>query len=236
MLTEPGPRPRVAPFHYRNDRRLGLLIIGGSFVASLLFSLWAREHAQPEESQPPGPPTTEGVVGWQKHVDPVATLAKARALTQRNLLRGMVADGVSSAGTIDFSAGSPDVRYAFQSPPGHGPQPARDHGTLPRHTYCGRQRVHIQKLGIVAEPDNSQASCSVDHSDGLPEPRCTLSQIWAFGKQKGAPTDRPARIEYYRSKAGPAWRFIIPNSPYRFAIAGDCQRELSEVEAFGFVP
>jgi len=236
MVTDLQPLPRVAPFRYRNDRRLGLLIITGSFLVAIAFSLWARERAQPEESVPPGPATTTGVVGWPKRVDPIATLASAKEITRRKLLRGIAMDGVTSTGTLDFSTATADARYSFQSAPGQGPQPAREHGTLSRRAYCGRQAVVIQKQGMVAQPDNSLAACTADHSESLPDPRCSLAEIWAAAKLKNAPTDRVARVEYYRSKAGPAWRFTIPNSPYRFSWYGDCRRELSETEAIGFVP
>ncbi len=236
MATDLQPLQRVAPFRYRNDRRLGLFIITGSFLASIAFSVWARRRAQPEESVPPAPATTEGVVGWPKRVDPIAALAKARELTRRDILRGIAMDGVASTGTLDFSTATADVRYSFQSGPGQGPQPAREPGTVPRRAYCGRQAVSIQKLGIVAQRDNSRAACTADHSEGLPDPRCSLAQIWTAAKLKNAPTDRVARVEYYRSKAGPAWRFAIPNSPYHFSLYGDCRRELSETEAIGFVP
>jgi hypothetical protein len=40
-----------------------------------------------------------------------------------------------------------------------------------------------------------------------------------------------ARIEYYRSRVGPAWKFELPGTPHKYSLYGDCGRELSEAEA-----
>src|SRR4051794_18816624 len=122
----------AAPMHpvesRKTDRLRGLLIVGIAFVACLGVSIWAKDKSRPETSQPPGPPTTQGVVGWPSAVDPVRTLPQARELTRRSLLRNIDADGVKSDGTMDFKAGQGSVRYTFQSPPMQGPQPPREPG------------------------------------------------------------------------------------------------------------
>jgi hypothetical protein len=38
-------------------------------------------------------------------------------------------------------------------------------------------------------------------------------------------------MEYYRSKAGPAWRMSLPGGRFQLALSGDCQRELTRDEA-----
>jgi hypothetical protein len=48
--------------------------------------------------------------------------------------------------------------------------------------------------------------------------------------------DRLARIEYYRSRSGPAWRFSMPGTKHHFSLYGDCQRLLKGREARGNVP
>jgi hypothetical protein len=215
----------------RRDRTRGLVIVGVTFALCLVGSAWVRRASRPELGVPPAPPTSAGVAGFPKAVDGVKTLATARSITRRNMLRGIVFDGVHSDGTVDVSDGSGRISYAFQSAAGQGPQPQRDPGTLARRWYCGRQTVNVKKEGIVAEQDNVDAGCSTHPVDPLPEPHCTPAKVWELALGKGAPKDRPARLEYYRSSAGPAWRFEQPGTRFRFALYGDCGRELTSPEA-----
>jgi hypothetical protein len=233
------PPPVVGPPHAgpdRRDRLKGLSIVAVTFVVCLCISYWAEKKSQPEASEPPAPPTTQGVQGFPNAIDPLGTLAAAKGLTRRPMLRGFVAEGVKSDGTLDVSEGRGSLRYSFQSPAGHGPQPPRERGTLARQHYCGRQNVVVKKEGMAAEPDLAGAICSPHASDPLPDPRCTLAQVWKHALAKGAPSDKPARIEYYRAAAGPAWRFELAGTLYRFALYGDCQRELKGAESNGSVP
>jgi hypothetical protein len=220
----------------RRDRLIGLVIVGVSFSLALAVSWWAKVASRPERSAPPGPPTIEGIVGWPEAVDPVRTVTAARGLTRRVMFRGFVAEGVRSDGTVDLSEGPGRVRYSFQSPAGHGPQPPREPGTLPRRHYCGKQSVNLRKEGLVAEPDQADYPCPPQHFDALAEPRCGPREVWARARERGAPKDRMARIEYYRSRVGPAWRFELPGTPHRFSLYGDCGQELDAADAIGSVP
>jgi hypothetical protein len=228
-LTSP-PAPRGP------DKLHGLLVVGGAFVISLGISLWAKRTSEPEQGLPPAPPTTAGIVGFPSAVDPLATLAAARDLTRRNLLRGIVIEGVGPSGTVDLKSPGAGARYSFQSLAGQGPQPARVPGQVPRRNLCGRQRVELRAKGLYAEPDQLDAPCLPSQSEPLPEPRCKLSDLWERARAKGASSQHAARIEYYRSAAGPAWRFELPDGSVRFSIYGDCRRELSHGEATGSVP
>ncbi len=220
----------------KKDRILGLAVVLLAFGACLALSFWAKIESRPEVAQPPGPPTTEGVVGYPSAVDPITILPVARGLTPRPLLRGMVLEAVKSDGTIDVSEGPGRARYSFQSDQGHGPQPPRAAGTLPRRHYCGKQNVHLRKEGLVADPDATDFPCSAAPLDALPDPRCGPREVWAQAIKDGAPKDRIARIEYYRSRAGPAWRFDLPGTSHRFSVYGDCVRKLDGKEAVGSVP
>jgi hypothetical protein len=220
----------------RRDRLRGLFILVFAFAVSLGISLWAKHASEPEQSRTPAPPSTGGVVGFPRGVDPIKTLPRAQELTRRSILRGFVAEGVKANGTLDVLSGNARVRYAFQSSPGHGPQPPRVPGVVPRRLFCGRQTVHVQRQGIYAEPDQTEALCPPTHSDTLPRPRCTLQEIWQHAIERGVSKERLARIEYYRSVAGPAWRFELPDGSQRFSVYGDCQRELSPAESVGSVP
>ncbi len=214
----------------QRDKVIGTIIVAVAFVLSLGISLWAKHASRPEVSDPPGPPTREGVIGYPSKVDVVATLPAARALTKRSMLRGITADGVRSDGTIDLSEGPGRVKYSFQSPPGQGPQPPREPGTLPRQLYCGKQVVQLRKEGLVADPDKPEITCLTRPSEPLPDPECSMKEVWARAIAHGAPADRLAKIEYIRAHAGPAWRFEIGNK-HKLVLYGDCQRELSGPDA-----
>src|SRR5690606_34759527 len=223
--------------HRRRDKAIGLVIIGVTFVLCILGSLWGKELAEPEVSQPPRPPTTEGVVGWPNKVEAIATLPAAREATQREELRGIVAERASADGTIAVEVTGAEARDSGRSAPGRGRQPAREPGTVPRRSYCGKQNVFIRKRGLVAEADMAGYPCSPRLPEPLPPPQCSLKDVWDFAiKNRGVPTERPARIEYYRAKQGPAYRFTLPGTQHRFSISADCSRELVGGDVFGGVP
>lgn len=238
-MTEPDTKALLAEIEAQRsrDRVVGLMIVVVAFVVSIALSLWAKRASRPEIAEPPPPPTTGGIVGFPNAVDVVGSLAGARAVTKRNLLRNIWAEGVKSDGTLDLNDVSGRARYTFQSLEGEGPQPPREPGTLPRRHYCGKQTVHLKKEGLVADPDVTDYPCPTQLLDPLPEPpRCGFGEVWAHAIKNGAPRNRMARIEYYRAKAGPAWRFEIPGTPHKFALYGDCGRQLEEAEAFTVAP
>lgn len=229
----------LSPSHDRarkRDRRVGLFIISVAFVAALCISWMAKEASRPETSEPPGPPTTTGVVGYPAEVDPIKTLPAARKLTERTILRGIDATGVKSDGTVDLSEGPGRVRYTFQSPPGQGPQPPHDPDSLPLRRYCGQQVVELRHEGLSADPDVARTSCRRVHVDALPDPRCTMRDVWRHALSEGAPKERMAHIEYYRARGGPAWRFDLPGTPYHFVLYGDCGRELHGADTVKVTP
>ncbi|MEP7050293.1 MAG: hypothetical protein ABJB12_08080 [Pseudomonadota bacterium] len=226
------PHPFETPSLRRKDRLRGLVIVGLTFLLCLFVSAWARRRATPVFSAPPAPPSTVGVVGFPDHVDVVKTLARARQVTPRTLLRGITAENVSSDGTVGLAAQPPArVRYTFASAEGEGPQSLREPGTLARHPSCGTQAVVLRKDGMVAEPDAAEVACPEHPSESLPDPHCGVAQVWAHALALGVPKDKLARIEYYRAKAGPAWRFEAAHASGRFSLDGDCKRELDARDA-----
>jgi len=220
----------------RRDKILGLAIVAVTFLLGLGVSVWAKHASRPETSEPPGPPTTAGIVGFPYRVDVVATLNAARQVTKRTLLRGIVLDGVRSDGTIDLTEGPGRARYVFQSPPGRGPQPADAGPPAFRHVYCGRQEVQLRHEGLVAAADQAALACPPDSLEPLPDPQCSLAKIWQHALKKGIRGDRLAHIEYYRANEGPAWRFDLREGGKRFVLYGDCRRELRGTSASGHVP
>lgn len=223
--------------HRRRDRITGLSIVAVAFLASLTLSWWASSVATPEGPTPPEPPTTEGIVGFPGEVDVLGTLDAAWGLTVRDQLRGIVAEGIGKDGTLDLQAPGARLRFAFQSRRGEGPQPPRPKGTLPKRLFCGKQSVHVTAEGMFADPDQPTYPCPARRGEALPEPRCGPKDVWQYAIDvKHYPADKRARIEYFRANAGPAWKFEIPGTRYRFTLYGDCGREITGGDAFGSVP
>lgn len=241
-----GAQPSVPPVagetdevvrRRRRDKIVGLGIVAAAFGVSMLLSLWAKHASTPPVSNEPAPPTTAGLEGFPSQVDPLTVLPVARGLTERPLFRGFVADKVLPNGLMNFSDTATRLRFAFQSLPGQGAQPERPPGTLPSRAYCGRQSVSVRQDGIVAEPDKATFPCPTTTPKALPAPKCRPAALWKLAKKKGASDKRPARIEYYESKKGPAYRFSIPGTKHRFVVAAkDCKRELKGKHAAGNVP
>ncbi|HYP98475.1 MAG TPA: hypothetical protein VER96_07370 [Polyangiaceae bacterium] len=233
----PDSRPDLRPDAGRiarlrqMDRLRGLVIVGATFVLCLLISVWAKRRSLPVLSLPPAPPSSVGVVGFPNSVDSVKSLARARQLSQRNLLRTITADGVKSDGTVDVTTPNGRIRYGFQSAMGEGAEPPRQPDTLARHPYCGRQNILVGKEGMFGEPDDAGATCAPHPLDPLPEPHCSTADVWAHAIGRGVPKERLAHIEYYRAVGGPAWRFEAPHPRGRFTLYGDCQRELDPKDA-----
>jgi hypothetical protein len=210
---------------------LGFAIIGAAFVSALAISWKSSQSVRPNLAEEPAPPTTEGLKGFPDRIDAIESLALAETLTERRQLRRIWASGVASDGTVDLNAPNASVRYEFDSARGEGPEAPRPLGTVPRGPYCGRQTVNITPQGIFSDPDNPTARCAPDAGDALPEPRCTLQHIWQTAVARGADAKGRAVIEYYRSNAGPAWRFSMAGSSVRFSVYGDCERVLAGSDA-----
>lgn len=220
----------------QKDQRMGLLIVGVAFAAGLSISWWARTKSNPAGVAERSPPVTDGIAGFPHRVEAVAALDRARSVSRRNQLRGIAMWGVASDGTVDVSEAGHRIRYVFSSNRGEGPQPPRPPGTLPRRDTCGKQNVHVTADGMSADPDQPAYPCSSIRADPLPDPRCTVKDLWAEAIKRGAPAERRASIEYYRAAAGPAWRFDIPGSWHTMVLYGDCERELTGADTYGSVP
>lgn len=220
----------------RRDRRKGLGIIIAAFLAAIAISWKAKSIANPGEAPAPEPPTSERVQGFPKAVDVLGNLDRAQELTERRQIRGLVADGVKSDGTVDVTQTNSKIKYVFGSRRGEGPQPARPPGTVLRSDYCGRQKVMVTKDGLFAKTDEPRHSCR-RHKKALPTPRCGPKDVWQYAMQKkGAKPEHTAKLEYFNAKAGPSWRFSIRGTSINFVLYGDCQRELKGKESFGSVP
>lgn len=237
MLPKETPdrgKPEDRRKRERRDRRAGSLVIGLAFCSSLLINLAAKRHVERSMPPVPPPPTTDGIAGWPSAVDPVALLSRARQLSVRPLLRGFVATGVSEDGTIDARVTGNGIRYAFGSAREQGPPPPQGSGKRKARDYCGKQYVELASDGLGASRDAPTARCSGLGTEALPPPRCGLAQIWKSAIKRGAPTGELARIEYYRAKVGPAWRFELP-SGFSRVFGPNCKSELKGNETRGSV-
>lgn len=226
-----APPANDRPREGRRDRALGFSIIGVAFLGALAISWTSSQAVRPRVAPEPAPPTSEGLPGFPTRVDPVAALARAETLTERNQLRRMLATGVASDGTVDVSQPGSAILFEFDSKRGEGPEAPRPPGTLPKGPYCGRQQVNIRQDGIYADPDQPAARCAGEAREPLPEPRCSLERIWQNALKRGAPVDGRATIEYYRAQGGPAWRFSLSHPSVRFTLYGDCETPLTGAAA-----
>lgn len=220
----PARAPEAAP--EKRDRLAGFSIIFVAFSAALIISWKASEAVKPNLARHPAPPTSDGIDGYPKKVDPLTTLGLARQISQRDQLRRIVATNVGVDGTVDLEGPNASIRYEFDSAVGEGPEPPRPPGTVRQGRYCGRQSVQVNREGIFADPDQPRAPCRSTFGEPLPEPRCSPAQLWARALERRAPSDGRAVIEYYRAQEGPAWRFTLADTHLSFTVFGDCEREL----------
>lgn len=228
---------RSVPDANRRDKWWGLTIIAASFVGSLGISLWAKHESTPKPPVEPAPPSQERVSGFPSAVRPFDVLERARELTPRTQFRGFVAEGVRPDGTLDFANEKSKLRLSFQSKKGEGPQPLRQGGTLPTRTFCGKQDVRVSKDGIFAEPDVTDLPCAKKEPKNLKPPAaCSLEQVWEVAKKRGVAEDAWARVEFFESRKGSAYRFFH-NGKQRFVVsAKDCEKLLRGKDEQGEVP
>ena len=229
--VHPEPPPPV-----QRDRVAGFSIILVAFCAALVVSWKASEAVKPNVAPEPAPPTGEGLAGYPDRVDPVAALSNAEQLTERDQLRRIVATGVAPDGTVDLQRPDAAIRYEFDSAQGEGPEAPRPPGTVRVMHFCGRQTVQVGRDGIFAEADQPRAACRAHAGAPLPEPRCTTQRLWELARERGAPAEGFATIEYFRAHEGPAWRFSLPAAKVNFTVFGDCERELRGKSARPLLP
>lgn len=220
----------------RRDKLIGLAIIFFGFAISMALSVWGLNRSIPPPAAEPAEPSIVGIEGFPKKVDPFVVVELARELTQRERFQGFVAQGVGRDGLIDFTKKKSDLRISFQSPKGRGVQPQRQPGTLPDRRFCGVQSVSLNKKGLAAKPDAADRPCSSREIKELDSPaHCTLKQVWAQAKKKKVKMKGTARIEYFSTVSGPAYRF--KKDGRSFVVSADkCKKVLTGRASRGSVP
>ncbi len=220
----------------RRDKWTGLAIIGAAFLGCMGLSIWGMQMSTPRTAPAPLPVSQEDLPGFPNAVEPFALLARARALSVRDKLRGLTLQGVRADGTVDLEDAGSSVLFAFQSESGMGPQPVREPGTLPPRRYCGVQHVWVDQRGIVARPDNAAQPCGGKPILDLGAPRhCSLVDLWKVAKKKGFSTKSPAHVEYFSSDGGPAYRITQKKRKLTLSTR-DCSTELKGRATHGNVP
>jgi hypothetical protein len=219
----------------KRDRTQGLTILGAAFLLALLGNWWVKStvHQLPDAATASVPDKT-GLLGFPEHFDPLSALERARDLSVRRWLFGVALAGVRPDGTLDMDHGGA-ARFVFGSRRGDGPQLPVPPGERRRQDHCGRQEVRIDAAGIHAEGDQPEHDCH-GFGEWLPNPVCSLEQIWKFAIEKGASRSGLAEIQYFQSEAGPSWRFRLADSAPEYVLYGDCKRELHGKEAAGKIP
>jgi hypothetical protein len=227
------PKAAAAPENPPNprDRAVGLGLIAVSFVVALAISARSKEASMPVLATEPLAPSVAGIAGFPSSIKPLSLIAAAAELTPREQLVGVAISGAKPDGTIDVQA-TAHARFVFRSPEGQGPEPAREYGELSLKKYCGFQLVHLNNAGLGAAADVSNADCK-RAIEVLPQPSCSVEQLWELGKQKGADPHVTATIEYYRAASGPAWWF--ESGAVSFAVGADCTKVLSDEERAGII-
>lgn len=244
QMSSAGPILSDPRYLELKDRFAGILVLVGAMAACVCFSFWAKEVARPELLLRRVPVTTRGIVGWPHAVDALATLEAARRSSRPRELRQITLEGVKSDGTIDVVTGPGSLTYLFHNgvkkpkpkKPNDSAKPEKsklEKSKAERPPHCPRQVVRVRHDGLDPQSELKDDRCS-DVSGGyepLPIPSCGPKQLWARAIAKGASIQQLAHIEYYRSKAGPAWKMSLPRDRMQIAVSSDCQRELDRLQA-----
>lgn len=220
----------------RRDKWMGLLIIVLAFGGCMGLSLWGMSKSTPQLAPQPEPPSLERIPGYPDHVDPLKLIDRARELSVRSKFRGFVATNVEPSGKVNLKLKTSSVRFSFQDPSGIGHQPPRQGGTLPNRRYCGLQSVFLRKDGIEAAMDQAERACPAAAPENLPFPKdCTLEDVWEIAEKRRVKAQGTARIEYFDSFDGPAYRFR--KDRHQFVVsANDCSKILTGRASRGMVP
>jgi hypothetical protein len=220
----------------KRDRTVGLSILAGAFLLALLGNWWVKVtvHAEPEQLGE-SPPDKTGLLGFPQRFDPLSALERARDRSVRGQwLFGIALKGVRANGTLDFDHGA-TAQFVFGSRRGDGPQAPVPPGERRHQDQCGRQEVSIDAEGLRAGIDDPDHDCH-GFSHWLPDPACSLEQVWKFAADKGTPRTALAEIEYFQAAAGPAWRFRTPDGSHDYVVYGDCTQQLNGKDAAGKIP
>lgn len=240
-MTDPSAPGDEASYLRRADLLKGLFVLFLAIGVAILLNLWSKEQVRPRNPEGATLGTLRGIQGWPDKIDVVGSLDAARDRSKIRELRGITVDGVGSDGVVDLKRRDTASRFVFQGPP--QPRPAKPRAAPsklykdpgPTGPICNKQVVKLRRKGLYLEEDRPDSRCPSDIAEPLPPPLCGAKEVWAHALTKGAKQDALARLDYFRSKAGPAWKFAIAHERFQLFVSGDCKRELLAGETTGKV-
>lgn len=206
----------------------GLPVGTGIFLGISLAILAVAFFLLKASSSPPDPHAAVMQVPGAPHaVDPIALLPTARAQSLvRESLVSIEARFVGSNGLVDLDAkgymGS--ISYTFgETPPEPPPDPSIPVGApQPSRPMPTQARVRLDRAGLQEEPVLIGFS-----SAAVPDPKCSLADVWKAAREAGAPEGAVAVVTYKRDPilpirllgrrdaasfakdSGAAWLFVI---------------------------
>lgn len=139
-------------------------------------------------------------------VDPVALLPRARLMARSmQYLVSIEARYVASTGLVDLRAPTymGTIAYTFgERPPDPAPNPSAPLGApAPRGGMPSQAKVVVDLQGMKADPVLLGFS-----GQEVPEPKCTLAQVWSAARGAGAPEGAVAIVTYQRDPLNPLSR------------------------------
>jgi hypothetical protein len=235
-MLEVSPLSEEPEYFKLRDRLRGGFVMFVGLVISFGTTLWAKEQIRPRGPHGASISRTKGVVGFPMAVDGVKSLAVAQKLGRGRAFRGMILDGVKSDGTLNLAFGRTNVKYVFQANATRNTAKNIPNQPAPPFMVCPRQVVKLKREGMIAEGDRPNATCPSELGHPLQKPRCGAKEVWEKALAKGASKEESARLEFYQSKVGPAWRFQLPRTQFAINLSDDCKREIRAEDAVGRVP
>ena len=226
-------RERKASEEARNDARPGgpappvvvlavVLVLAGIVGAIAMMS--GKRRADIDLATP-----ASSIPGFPSAVDPSALVAIARSesrLGNDARLTGIRADYVGANGRVNLRGQGYDGRiaYSFVAPTKEAPAPSSSAplgAPQPIKPTARTATVTVTSTGISLDP-----MILVMTDEAVPDPECTVEQVWAAAHAAGAPTEAIAILEYgmkHVFEAGhfvnePRWQFSIRGTRYKYEI------------------
>jgi hypothetical protein len=232
QMTHCGPLLTDPAYLELKDRLSGLGVLIGAMAFCLGLSFWAKDVPRPERDPRGARIGVRGISGWPHAVDAIGTLEAARNSSRPRELREIVLEGVKSDGTIDVVTGPGSLDYVFHNGL-RDPQPKKADGAHAAETRptCPRQVVRVRSDGIDPQSEMKDNRCPLGAAEPLPNPVCGPRELWVHAIAIGASIRQLAHMQYYRSKAGPAWKLSLSGGKFEMIMSHDCKRELGPREA-----
>ena len=195
----------------------------------LLGAIFALLRSAPAPAADPNA-AVAAIPGAPHAVDPIALLPMARERARvRTSLVSIEARYVGENGRVDLRAPSymGSITYTFgERPPEVAPDPSAPLGApKPSRGMPSQSEVKIDISGIHAEPVMIGFS-----GQEVPDPKCTLEDVWKAAREAGAPEGAVAILDYKHDRliafgtksagtdSGAAWIFRIEGTDIHMRI------------------